>query len=87
VDVLERDGLTYAETTREGHERLLPRPEVAMQMGYAAELRQLGDRLGLSPAARARLNAVVPADPGAKERPKPKPWQVIPGAKAKKASG
>lgn len=71
--VLERDGETYTATTAHGTTRQVQRPEAGLSIALAAELRQLGDRLGLTPAARTRLHSTVPMPTG-----RPRPWE--PGA-------
>lgn len=73
--LLAEQGECYTATTREGDTRPVVRPEAGLSVALAAELRQLGDRLGLNPSARTRLHVAVAAPAG-----KPKPWQVLPGA-------
>ena len=73
--LIESEGETYVATSAKGGSRVFLRPEASLSCALAAELRQLGDRLGLNPAARTRLHAAVPTPAG-----KPKPWQVIAGS-------
>lgn len=80
VRLIEAEGESYVASSKHGDRHCL-RPEASLSIALAAELRQLGDRLGLNPAARTRLHAAVPTPAG-----KPKPWQVIPGAVAPKPS-
>lgn len=61
---VEANGLTMEQVTREGMPRKVANPAVSIEIALSVELRQLGDRLGLSPSARARLKAPEVATDG-----------------------
>lgn len=79
---LAKNGETYAATTREGDTRPTLRPEASLSVALLAELRQQGDRLGLNPSARARLDVAVAAPT---RSAKPRPWALLPGAESPKS--
>ena len=61
---VEANGVTMEQVTREGFPRKVANPAVSIEIALSVELRQLGDRLGLSPSARARLKAPESAPGG-----------------------
>lgn len=81
---LDRHGLVYVARApaRPGEKEgtalgLRAYPQARLAADLRAELMRLGDRLGLSPAARSRLVGTPPRPVAAGN--KPRPWLVLPG--------